>query len=66
MDKHENIKRNLVHANHVVMTLNAINIQINFFTTIVRLVVHVILIIKCSHICDYYNHICDYSVDIIE
>ncbi len=35
------------------------------FTTIVRLVLCVILVINmCIHICDYCSHICNYNVDI--
>jgi hypothetical protein len=59
------IKRNLVHSNHMVMTIDATNVQINYFYDYDMLVLHVILIVDvCTHIYNYSSHICDYNVDI--
>jgi hypothetical protein len=44
----------------MVTTTDVINAQVNYFTTTIKLVLYVILVVN---VC---NHICDYSVDIIK
>jgi hypothetical protein len=47
------------------MTIDATNVQINYFYDYDMLVLHVILIVDvCTHIYNYSSHICDYNVDI--
>jgi hypothetical protein len=61
------IRKNLVHSNHMVMTIMWLVSKSTTFTTIIRLVLLVILVVDvCNHICDYCNHICNYNVDIIK
>ncbi len=51
----------------MVITIDATNVYSIAFTTTVRLVLHVILVVDVYiHICNYCNHICDYNIDIIE
>jgi hypothetical protein len=53
-------KRNLIHSNHMVTTINATSVQITYFYNYSWIIPTIILIINvCSHICNY-------RVDIIE